>query len=90
MYKYFTIRPIHTPKYSTKDTIIFVANMIGATDEEILDEMGYDGWFDYHTSDYATVPIITRKLNDICREYDLRTRIGGPVNNGISTKRSIL
>lgn len=89
MYKYYTIRPIHTSKYSIRDTIIFVANMIGATDKEILDEMGYDSWFDYYTSDHATVHIIARKLNDICKEYDLRTRIGGPTNNGVSTKRSI-
>lgn len=75
MIKYYTLRPIRTAYYKPGDTIRYVANLAGMTEPEILKAMGYVSWVDL-VEQAPSDTILTRKLNDICREKQLQTRIG--------------
>lgn len=77
MTKYYTIRALYTDGYTLSDTIEFIANATGKTSWDILNMMGYNGMFGLRMSDHTDV-IIVRKLNDICKKYNLQTRVTEP------------
>ena len=78
MYRYYAIRQLKTAVYSAKDTTQYVADLIGESLLGILDMMGYDSWVDIRMKNHSD-EVLTRKLNDICKKFDLRVRISSPI-----------
>ena len=87
MNRYFTIIPVRDKKNTPMDTIKYVASVLGAYPEEILDDMGYEDWLDYRLAAPSDI-VVARKLNDILKMEDLDFRIGGG-GIGIRPERSI-
>lgn len=76
MKRFYTIIQVRDKTRTPKDVIKYVASIIGAMPEEILEDMGYDNWFDYAVVSPSDI-VVARKLNDILKDADLNLRIGG-------------
>lgn len=87
MKRYFTIVQVRDKKNTPMDVIKYVASILGAHPEELLNDMGYEDWFDYRVTGPSDV-VVARKLNDILKTEDLNLRIGGG-EIGIRSERSI-
>lgn len=87
MNRYYTIVQVRNKYNKPKDIIKYVASVIGAYPEELLNDMGYNGWFDFAIESPSDV-VVARKLNDILKKEDLNLRIGGG-ELGIRPERSI-
>ena len=87
MKRFYTIVQVRDKNRTPKDVIKYVASIIGAMPEEILNDMGYDNWFDYAVISPSDI-VVARKLNDILKDADLNLRIGGG-GIGIHPERSI-
>ena len=87
MKRFYTIIQVRDKNRTPKDVIKYVASIIGAMPEEILEDMGYDNWLDYAVVLPSDI-VVARKLNDILKDVDLNLRIGGG-GIGIRPERSI-
>ena len=83
MNRFFTIIQVH----NKHETIKYVASILGAYPEDLLEDMGYSDWYDFNDQRPSSI-VVARKLNDILKEADLNLRIGGS-SVGIRAKRSI-
>lgn len=87
MKRFYTIIQVRDKNRTPKDVIKYVASILGAMPEEILEDMGYDNWFDYAVVSPSDI-VVARKLNDILKDADFNLRIGGG-GIGIRPERSI-
>ena len=87
MKRFYTIIQVRDKNRTPKDVIKYVAIIIGAMPEEILEDMGYNNWFNYAVVSPSDI-VVARKLNDILKDADLNLRIGGG-GIGIRPERSI-
>jgi len=87
MNRFYTIVQVRDKDNQPKDIIKFIANILGIIPEELLNDMGYDNWFEFVMSSPSDI-VVARKLNDILKEEDLSLRVGGS-SSGIRFQRSI-
>ena len=85
MGRYYEIIPVSSKRSTIFDAIENVANATGLAYWEVLMSMGFESDSDFisycnnQTAAYfSKAAFVTRKLNDICKEYDAPLRVIRP------------
>lgn len=83
--RYYSIRLLYDEGYLLSDTLRYISNMIGVSTLRLINMMGF---YDAFNMRLASDTLLVIKLNKICKDFNLNTRIGEP-KNGLPVKRSI-